>query len=175
MAEDVVARGRRVTASPLTPELVERRLGELAAMARLGASLLEAELPPIERGVLERRSLRVEGRAAGAAAPSQHDPRDVRLLVASAAVDRPLGWMPDCWIDPGDGRIVEGGLAVLVTASADGSAALDALPRGRAGTVTLRFLLGRPACLDALPALERHDGQVRLWACMARDRARARW
>jgi hypothetical protein len=164
-----------VTAGPLTPELVERRLGELAALARLGASLLEAELPPIERDVLERRSLHIEGRAAGAVAPSPRDPRDVRLLVAPSAVDRPLGWMPDCWVDPGDGQIVEGGLAVLVAASVDGSGPLDALPRGCAGVVTLRFLLGRPACIDALPALDRHDGRVRLWACMGRDRARARW
>ncbi len=161
-----------MTARALTPELVERRLAELAQLARLGISLLEAELPPIDRGVLERRSLRIEGRAPGAAAS---DPRDVRLLVSPAAIDRQLGWMPDCWIDPADGRIVAGGLAVLVAASVDGTRSLDALPRGHAGIVTLRFLLGRPACIDALPLLDRHDGQPRLWSCMARDRARTRW
>ena len=161
-----------MTAPALTPELVERRLAGLEQLARLGSSLLEAELPPLDRGVLERRSLRIEGRASGAA-PS--DPRDVRLLVSPVAVDRQLGWMPDCWIDPADGRIVAGGLAVLAAASLDGTRSLDALPRGHAGIVTLRFLLGRPACIDALPLLDRHDGQPRLWSCMARDRARTRW
>jgi hypothetical protein len=161
-----------VTTRPLTPELVERRFAELEQLARLGSSLLEAELPMLERGVLERRSLRIEGRAAGFA---HADPRDVPLFVSPVAVDRHLGWMPDCWVDPSDGRVVAGGLAVLVAASLDGAASLDALPRGHAGIVTLRFLLGRPACIDALPILERHDRQPRLWSCMARDRTRARW
>ena len=161
-----------MTERALTPELVDRRLAELAQLARLGASLLEAELPPLDRGVLERRSLRIEGRAVGGALA---DPRDVRLLVSPVAIDRQLGWMPDCWLDPLDGRIAAGGLAVLVGASTDGGPPLDALPPGRAGIVTLRCLLGRPACLDALPVLERHDQQPRRWACMARDRARVRW
>lgn len=161
-----------MTAPTLLPELVERRLAELAQLVRLGASLLEAELPPIDRSVLERRSLRIEGRASGAV-PS--DARDVRLLVSPVAVERQLGWMPDCWVDPADGQIVAGGLAVLVAASVDGTRALDALPRSHAGIVTLRFLLGRPACIDALPRLDRHAGQPRLWSCMARDRARTRW
>lgn len=160
-----------MTARPLTPELVEARLTELQQLARLGESLLEAELPLIERGMLERRSLRIEARAGGACA----DPRDVRLLVSPAAVDRQLGWMPDCWVDPLDGRVLGGGLAVVVAASVDQLQALDALPRGHAGVVTLRLLTGRPACIDALPALERHDGRPRLLACMARDRARVRW
>jgi len=99
----------------------------------------------------------------------------VRLLVSPVMVDRHLGWMPDCWVDPLDGEVVGDGLAVLVAASVEGGRALEALPRGRAGIVTLRFLLGRPACIDALPVLERHDRQPRLWACMARDRARVRW
>ena len=161
-----------MTIRPLTPELVERRLTELAQLARLGASLLEAELPPLDRIVLERRSLRIEGRAARAAS---FDPRDVRLLISPAAVDRPLGWMPDCWIDPLDGRVAAGALAMLVAASVDGVRSLDAVPRGQAAIITLRFLLGRPACIDALPVLDRHDRQPRLWACMARDRARVRW
>jgi hypothetical protein len=161
-----------VTSRPLTPELVERRFAELEQLARLGSSLLEAELPPLDRGVLERRSLRIEGRRS----PLAHaDPRDVRLFVSPVATDRQLGWMPDCWVDPLDGQVVAGGLAVLVAASIDGVGSLDALPRGHAGIVTLRLLLGRPACIDALPVLDRHDGQPRLWACMARDRARVRW
>jgi hypothetical protein len=151
---------------------VERRFAELEQLVRLGASLLEAELPMLDRGVLERRSLRIEGRIAGG---SYSDPRDVRLLASPVAVDRLLGWMPDCWVDPVDGRVAADGLAVLVAASIDGTHSLDALPRGHAGIVTLRFLLGRPACIDALPVLERHDGQPRLWSCMARDRARVRW
>jgi hypothetical protein len=161
-----------VTIQPLTPELVERRFAELEQLVRLGSSLLEAELPMLERGVLERRSLRIEGRVAGFA---HSDPRDVRLFASPVAVDRQLGWMPDCWVDPIDGRVVAGGLAVLVAASIDGVHSLDALPRGPSGIVTLRFLLGRPACIDALPVLERHDRQPRLWSCMARDRARVRW
>jgi hypothetical protein len=158
-----------VTIRPLPPELVARRLAELGQLARLGASLLEAEMPPLERGVLERRSLRIEGRAGRIA---HADPRDVQLFVSPAAVDRQLGWMPDCWVDPLDGQIAAGGLAVLVAASASGTGPLDALPRGRPGVVTLRLLQGRPACIDALPVLERHDHRVRLWSCMARDRAR---
>jgi hypothetical protein len=158
--------------TPLTSELVARRFAELAELARLGASLLEAELPPIERGVLERRSLRVEGRVAGA---TPADPRDVRLFVSPVANDRQLGWMPDCWVDPVDGCVSGSGLAVLVAASVDGVRSLDALPRGHAGIVTLRFLLGRPACIDALPLLPHHEGRPRLWVCMARDRARTRW
>jgi hypothetical protein len=114
----------------------------------------------------------IEGRIAGGV---HSDPRDVRLLASPVAIDRQLGWMPDCWVDPVDGRVVAGGLAVLVAASIDGTHSLDALPRGHAGIVTLRFLLGRPACIDALPVLDRHDRQPRLWACMARDRARIRW
>jgi len=169
-----------VTIQPLTPELVERRFAELEQLARLGSSLLEAEMPMLERVVLERRGLRIEGRIAGFV---HSDPRDVRLLASPVAVDRQLGWMPDCWVDPVDGRVVAGGLAVLAAASIDGAHWLDALPRGHAGIVTLRFLLDRPACIDALPVLERHDvpapeavdRQPRLWSCMARDRARVRW
>jgi hypothetical protein len=96
---------------PLTPELVERRLDELAQLSRLGASLLQAELPPLERRVLERRSLGVEGRVMGGAT---FDPRDVQLFVSPVAVERQLGWMPDCWVEPRDGQIVGEGLAVLV-------------------------------------------------------------
>jgi len=47
--------------APLTPEFVEQRLSELQQFARLGASLAEAELPPIDRRLLERRSVRVVG------------------------------------------------------------------------------------------------------------------
>jgi hypothetical protein len=125
-----------VTSRPLTPEFVERRFAELEQLARLGSSLLEAELPPLDRGVLERRSLRIGGRLS----PLAHsEPRDVRLFVSPVAIDRQLGWMPDCWVDPLDGRVVAGGLAVLVAASVEGVGSLDALPRGRAGSSRCDF------------------------------------
>ena len=66
-----------MTRAPLSPELVEQRLSELQQLSRLGASLAEAELPPIDRRILERRSLRIVGRAPGHGV----DARDVRLHV----------------------------------------------------------------------------------------------
>jgi hypothetical protein len=149
---------------------VERRLSELQQLSRLGASLLEAELPPIDRRVLERRSLVVVGRASGRSA----DARDVRLHVLPAAVDRQLGWMPDTWVDPKSGAVVDRGWSLLAGAFV-ADQAVDALPRGQEGIVTLRLLLRRPACIDALPLLEHSDRRPRLWSCSSRDHARTRW
>ncbi|HEX3479725.1 MAG TPA: hypothetical protein VHT91_32100 [Kofleriaceae bacterium] len=156
--------------SPLTPELVEQRLSELQALSRLGASLLDAELPPIDRRQLERRSLRVVGRARGAGC----DPRDVRLHVAASPIARHLGWMPDAWVEPDSGLLVGTGLAVLVAIWVD-DVPCDTLPRGQAGTATLRFLIERPACVAALPLLERSDHGARLWSCLQRDRQITQW
>lgn len=156
--------------APLTPELVEQRFAELQQLSRLGASLAEAELPPIERRLLERRSIRVVARAPGRG----FDARDLRLHVLPTAVDRQLGWMPDAWVDPEDGQIVGEGLTVLVGASVHGQA-VDVLPRGHDGTITLRCLSGGPACIDAIPLLERSDQTPRLWLCSRRDRANTRW
>ena len=156
--------------SPLTPELVDARFSELQQLSRLGASLVEAELPPIERRVLERRSLRVVGRARGPGA----DARDVRLYVLPTASDRQLGWMPDAWLDVTTGAFVGRGLTVLVAALVD-ERARDVLPRGHDGTVTLRFVEDRPACIDELPLLERSDQRPRLWLCADRDRVRTSW
>jgi hypothetical protein len=156
--------------APLTPELVDQRFLELQQLSRLGASLLEAVLPPIDRRVLERRSILVVGRAPGRGC----DARDVHLHVRAAAVDHPLGWMADAWVDPADGGIVGAGLAVLVGAVVSGHA-VDALPRGQDGTIVLRFLAARPACIDALPLLEHADQLPRLWLCLQRDRANTRW
>lgn len=155
---------------PLTPELVEQRLSELQELSRLGASLAEAEMPPIDRRVLARRSLCVVGRALGAVL----DPRDLRLHVSPVAVDRQLGWMPDAWVDPTTGAILGAGLTLLAGAWV-GERSVDALPRGHEGIVVLRFLPARPACVDALPVLERSDRQARLWLCSSRDRAHTRW
>jgi len=156
--------------APLTPELVDQRFAELQQLSRLGASLAEAELPPIERRILERRSIRVVGRALGRGC----DARDLRFHVLPTAVDRQLGWMPDAWIDPGDGRVVGEGLTVLVAAFVR-EQAVDMLPRGHDGTITIRFLSDRPACVDAIPLLERSDQTPRLWLCSRRDRANTRW
>ena len=155
---------------PLTPEVVERRLSELQQLWCLGASLLEAELPPIDRCVLERRSLLVVGRAPGRGV----DVRDVQLHVLPAAVDRQLGWMPDTWVDPTSGAVIHTGLSLLAGARVRDHA-VDALPRGQEGVVAVRLLIGRPACLDALPLLERSDRTARLWLCSHRDRVRTRW
>lgn len=116
----------------LTPEIVERRFAELEQLARLGASLLEAELPPLDRGVLERRSLRIEGRLATLA---DADPRDVRLFVSPAAIYRHLGWMPDCWIDPLDGR-VEAETAILTDDERDTEQRSYSIPK-LAGATTI--------------------------------------
>ncbi len=159
-----------MTARPLTPELVELRFSELQQLARLGASLLEAEMPPTDRRVLELRSLQVIGRSVARLA----DPRDIRLHVSPSAIDRHLGWMPDAWVDPTTGLVVGLGLSVLVGALVD-DRSLDALPRGREGVVTLRFLAQRPPCVDALPLLEHSDHQSRLWCCTGRDHQRTRW
>jgi hypothetical protein len=159
-----------VTARPLTPELVEQRLSELQQLSRLGASLAEAELPPIARRQLECRSLRVVGRATD----SRPDARDVCLHVMSTVVDRQLGWMPDAWVDPANGLVVGAGLTMLVGAQV-GERRYDALPRGYEATITLRFLVARPACVDALPALEHSDGCPRLWLCSQRDRRHTQW
>lgn len=155
---------------PLTPALVEQRLGELQQLSRLGASLVAAELPPIDRRRLGHRSLCVVGRAPG----QGRDARDARFHVAPAAVDRQLGWMPDAWVDAASGRVVGTGLTLLVGASVNGQP-LDALPRGRAGIVSVRFLDERPACVGAVPLLERSDGYVRLWLCLQRDRLHTQW
>jgi len=156
--------------APLTPELVDQRFAELQQLSRLGASLAEAELPPIERRILERRSIRVVGRALGRG----FDARDLRLHVMPTAVDRQLGWMPDAWVDPGNGRVVGEGLTVLVAAFVC-ERAVDMLPRGIIGTITIRFLSDCPACIDAIPLLERSDQTSRLWLCSRRDRANTRW
>jgi hypothetical protein len=156
--------------APLTPELVDQRLSELQQLSRLGGSLLEAELPPIDRRLLERRSVRVVARANGHGS----DGRDLRLHVSPAAVDRHLGWMPDAWVDPVSGLVVGTGLTMLVGALVNGRD-VDALPRGHGGLLTLRFLSSRPECVDALPLLERSDQQARLWLCAGRDRARTQW
>jgi len=156
--------------SPLTPELVGQRFSELQQLSLLGASLAEAELPPIDRRVLERRSIRVVGRALGHGV----DVRDVRLHVSPTAVDRQLGWMPDAWIDPTSGLIVGSGWAMLAGAFLS-EQAVDVLPRGHDGTITLRFLSARPPCVDALPLLERSDQCPRLWLCSNRDRGRTLW
>lgn len=158
------------TRAPLTPELVEQRLSELQQLSRLGASLAEAELPPIDRSILERRSLRIVGRAPGQGV----DARDVRLHVLPPAIDRQLGWMPDAWLDPTSGAVVGTGLTVLAGALT-GEQPVDALPRGREGSIILRFLVARPACVDALPLLERSDQHPRRWLCSSRDRGRTRW
>lgn len=154
---------------PFTSALVEQRLGELQQLVRLGTSLADAETPPIERRVLLRRSVCVVGRA-----PGGSDARDVILHVTPVAIDRHLGWMPDAWFDPFGGEITGVALSLLVGATVDGRA-VDALPRGRGGTITLRLLAPRPACVDALPLLERSDHRPRLWLALARDRARTRW
>jgi hypothetical protein len=159
-----------VRAPPLTPELVEQRLSELQQLSRLGASLVEAALPPIDRRILERRSLRIAGRAPGHVS----DARDIRLHVLAVAIDRQLGWMPDAWVDPTSGEVVGVGLALLAGALVD-ERAVDALARGREGTVILRFLVARPACVDALPLLEHADQHARLWLSSRRDRSRTRW
>ncbi|HET7503635.1 MAG TPA: hypothetical protein VFK02_21590 [Kofleriaceae bacterium] len=52
---------------------------------------------------------------------------------------------------------------------------VDAVPRGHAGLLTIRFLFARPECVDALPLLEQPDQQARLWLCAGRDRARTQW
>lgn len=157
-------------ARPLTPELVSARFAELQQLSRLGASLLEAELPPSDRGVLEHRSARVVGRSLARGA----DPRDVRFYVLASAVDRHLGWMPDAWVDPASGAVMGHGLAVLVAAFVR-ERPVDALPRGCDGTITLRFLSTRPSCVDALPILDHSDHKPRLWLCSDRDRQRTRW
>lgn len=156
--------------APLTPELVDQRFSELQQLSRLGASLAEAELPPIDRRLLERRSVRVVGRALGHGG----DARDLRLHVLPVAVDRQLGWMPGAWVDPGNGQVMGEGLTVLVGAFVR-EQAVDMLPRGHDGTITLRFLSARPACVDALPLLERSDHRSRLWLCLSRDRANTQW
>lgn len=162
--------GHSLLRSPLTPDLVERRFAELQQLVRLGASLAEAVLPPIERRVLARRSVLVVGRLADPGA----DPRDVRLRVAKNAIDRHLGWMADTWIDPVGGQIVGAGVVALVAAFVD-EHPVDALPRGHHGTLTVRFLVGRPACVDALPLVDRSDEHPRLWLCSAYDHARTSW
>jgi hypothetical protein len=159
-----------VRTPPLTAELVEDRFSELQQLSRLGASLLDAELPPLDRRALEHRSLRVVARCAGRGA----DPRDVRLHVLPSPVDRQLGWMPDAWVDPTTGLVVGRGLTVLVGACVNDQP-LDALPRNCAATISLRFLAQRPACIDALPLLDHTDQHVRLWSCAERDRQRTRW
>jgi hypothetical protein len=156
--------------SPPSPELVDRRFAELQQLSRLGASLLEAELPPIDRRVLERRSLRVIARTGDGGS----DWRDLRLYVSSTAVDRQLGWMPDAWVDPMSGLVVGAGLTVLAAAFVN-EQSVDALPRGRDGMITLRFLAARPECVDTLPLLDRSDQRPRLWLCSNRDRARTQW
>lgn len=156
--------------APLTPELVDQRLSELQQLSRLGASLAEAELPPIDRRLLERRSVRVVGRAPG----DGFDARDLRLHVLPVAIDRQLGWMPGAWVDPATGLVVGEGLTMLVGASVR-EQAVDALPRGHEGTITLRFLSACPACVDAIPLLARSDRGSRLWLCSIRDRANTRW
>jgi hypothetical protein len=159
-----------MTARPLTPELIEQRLSELQQLSRLGASLAEAELPPIERRQLERRSLCVVGREAS----RSHDTRDVCLHVVPTVVDRQLGWMPDAWVDPANGLVIGAGLTMLVGARARNQR-YDVLPRGHEAMVTLRLLSARPACVDALPVLERSDGCPRLWLCLLRDRLHTQW
>jgi hypothetical protein len=159
-----------MTARPLTPELIEQRLSELQQLSRLGASLAEAELPPLERRQLERRSLCVVGRRS----VHSRDAREVCLHVMPTVVDRQLGWMPDAWVDPANGLVVGAGLTMLVGAQV-GERRYDALPRGHEATVTLRLLAARPACVDALPVLERSDGGPRLWLCSQRDRVRTQW
>lgn len=64
--------------------------------------------------------------------------------------------MPDAWVDPGNGRVVGEGLTVLVAAFVR-EQAVDMLPRGTIGTITIRFLSDRPPCIDAIPLLERSD------------------
>jgi hypothetical protein len=132
--------------------------------------LVEAELPPIERCLLERRSLRVVARAVGRGS----DARDVRVHVSPPAVARQLGWMPDAWVDPTSGLVIGNGLMVLVGAIVNDEP-LDALPRGHGGVVTLRFLSSCPACVDELPMIVRSDQCPRLWLCSSRDRARTQW
>lgn len=158
------------TRAPLAPELVDQRLSELAQLSRLGASLVEAELPPIDQRRLGARSLHVVARAPGRGS----DPRDLRLHVSPAVVDRQLGWMPDAWVDPTTGSIVGDGLTVLVAACVNDHV-VDALPRGHGGIITLRLLSARPACVDALPLLEHPDQRPPLWLCSHRDRARTQW
>ncbi len=155
---------------PLTAELVEQRLAESQELARLGASLSEAVMPPTEPAVLARRSLRLVARAPGRGA----DPRDVRLHVLACASDRQLGWMADVCVDPVTGLIVGEGVVVLVAALID-EQPLDAMPRGREGIVIVRILTARPTCLDQLPLLDRTDHRARLWLCARRDHGRTRW
>jgi hypothetical protein len=155
---------------PLTSELVDRRLSELQQLSRLGASLAEAELPLIDRRRLERRSLGIAGRAVCRV----RDERDVCVHVMPTAIDRQLGWMPDAWVDPLNGLVVGIGLTMLVGARVS-ERGCDVLPRGHEGTVIVRFLAARPACVDALPLLERSDGCPRLWLCFERDRQHTQW
>jgi len=149
---------------------VERRFAELQQLSRLGASLLEAELPPIERRVLERRSIQIIARANGAT----DDPRDVWLHAAPTAADRQLGWMPDTWIDAGTGAMIGSGLVMLVAVHVRGQPR-DAVPGGQASAICVRFLVGRVGCVEALPLLGESDGDVRLWLGSQRDRERTRW
>jgi hypothetical protein len=159
-----------LTRAPLTAALVERRLSELQQLSRLGASLAEAAMPPIGRNMLERRSLRVVGRAPGEGA----DARDIWLHVSSPAVDRQLGWMPEAWVDPVSGAVVGTALTMLAGALV-GKQHVEAIARGSEAIVILRFLTARPPCVDALPLLEEPDRRVRLWLCSGRDRARTQW
>jgi hypothetical protein len=61
--------------------------------------------------------------------------------------------MPDAWVDPTSGEVVGAGWSLLA-GSFLGERAVDALPRGCAAIIVLRFLMDRPACVDALPLLE---------------------
>lgn len=155
---------------PLTPELVDQRFSELQQLSRLGASLLEAKLPPLDRRLLGRRSVCVVARALGRGS----DARDLQLYVSPTAVDRQLGWMPDAWVDPTTGLVVGAGFTVLAAAFVN-DRAVDALPRRTDGVITLRFLSARPGCVDLLPLLDRSDQRPRLWLCSNRDRARTQW
>jgi hypothetical protein len=160
-----------MTSPTLSPQLVEERLGDLHELALLGASLLDAELPPLPRRVLADRSMQVIARAA---AGPRHDPRDVRLFVASSVVDRHLGWMADTWLDADNGRICGAGYVVLVEVVV-GDSVVDVVPRNHDARVTVRFLEGEPACIGSLPLLARSDRRVRLWLSTHRDHERTRW
>jgi hypothetical protein len=142
----------------VTPELVEQRLSQLRELSRLGDSLLDARLPPIDRTTLARRGLILERLVPG----PMIDPRDVHFVAAGPGVDRHLGWVADAWVDTRTGRIVHAGHAVLVGASIEGRPC-DLLPRGQSGIVTLR-------CLEDQP-----DWKLPLLLCKRRDHERTSW
>lgn len=142
----------------VTPELVELRLSQLQELSRLGRSLLDARLPPIDRMTLARRGLVLERLLPEA----MLDPRDVHFVASGPGVDRHLGWVADAWVDTRTGRVVHTGHALLVGVSIEGRPC-DLLPRGQSGIVTLRCLEGQPRWNLPLLLCRRRDHDRTSW------------